>query len=74
MAKHLALRGVGVAITSALSVRKELGSGELTPVLLEGMEELSWEIQCVYSSTRGLSYAGWEMVKRLEEQCRSLLR
>jgi DNA-binding transcriptional LysR family regulator len=74
MAKHLALRGVGVAITSSISVQKELASGELAPVILDGMEELSWEIQCVYSSTRGLSYAGWEMVKRLEEQCRSLLK
>ncbi|HPK06210.1 MAG TPA: hypothetical protein PK773_00280, partial [Aminivibrio sp.] len=60
--------------TSSISVRKELASGELAPVVLDGMEELSWEIQCVCSSTRGLSYAGWEMVKRLEEQCRSLLR
>ena len=73
MAKHFVLQGTGVAVTSALSVRREIASGELVPVLLEGMEHLSWEIQCVYSSARGLSYPGWEMVKRLEENARKLL-
>ncbi len=72
-AKHLAARGVGAVITSRLSVKKELDSGELASASLTGLDGLSWEIQCVHSSPRGLSYAGWEMMKLLEEHCRNLL-
>lgn len=74
VAKYLALQGVGAAITSSLSVQRDIAAGDLVPVLLDGMEELSWEIQCVYSSSRGLSYPGWEMVKRLEGLCKKLLK
>ena len=73
IAKHIVMKGVGVAITSSLSVGRELASGDLVSVALDGLEGLYWEIQCVYSVARGLSYAGWEMVKRLEATCRNLL-
>jgi DNA-binding transcriptional LysR family regulator len=72
-AKYLAAQGVGAVITSRLSVKKELASGELAPASMAGLDGLSWEIQCVHSSSRGLSYAGWEMMKLLEEHCRVLL-
>ncbi len=73
VAKALVLQGLGVSITSCLSIRREIERGDIIVVDLEGIEDLSWEIQCVYSFSGGLSYAGWEMVKRLEEQSRSLL-
>lgn len=74
LAKNLAEAGVGVLITSSLSVQGSIAYGRLAPVMLEGMDDMSWEIQCVYSSSKGLSYPGWEMVKRLETTCRELLR
>jgi len=73
LAKNLAESGVGVLITSSLSVQGSIASGRLAPVMLEGMDDMAWEIQCVYSSSKGLSYPGWEMVKRLEATCRDLL-
>lgn len=73
IAKHIVMKGAGVAFTSLLSVGRELASGDLVSVALEGLDELYWEIQCVYSVARGLSYAGWEMVKGLEAICRDLL-
>ena len=73
LAKNLAEAGVGVLITSSLSVQGSIASGRLAPVMLEGMDDMSWEIQCVYSSSKGLSYPGWEMAKRLETLCRHLL-
>lgn len=74
LAKNLAEAGIGVLITSSLSVRGSVAAGLLAPVMFDGMEDMSWEIQCVYSSSKGLSYPGWEMVKRLESACRELLR
>ena len=74
LAKNLSGAGIGVLITSSLSVRNSIAAGLLAPVTFDGMEEMSWEIQCVYSSSKGLSYPGWEMVKRLETACRELLR
>lgn len=74
LARRLAEAGIGVLITSSLSVRGSLASGRLAPVAFDGMEEMSWEIQCVYSSSKGLSYPGWEMVKRLEVACRELFK
>lgn len=73
LAGSLAEAGAGIAITSSLSVRGRIADGRLAAVRLQGLEKLSWEIQCVYSSRRGLSYPGWEMVKRLEAAGRDLL-
>lgn len=73
-AKYLAARGVGVLITSRLSVKEEVAKGQLASVPVAGLESMSWEIQCVHSSSRGLTYAGWEMMKLLEEHGRDLLK
>ncbi|MGI6790115.1 LysR family transcriptional regulator [Aminivibrio sp.] len=74
VAKSLVAQGIGVTITSCLSIQREKKSEEIVVVDFEGIQELSWEIQCVYSSSGGLSYPGWEMVKRLEENARKLLK
>jgi len=73
IAKGLAEAGIGVLITSSLSAQSGIASGQLVPVMLDGMDDLFWEIQCVYSSSKGLSYPGWEMVKRPEANCREVL-
>ena len=74
VAKSLVAQGIGVTITSCLSIQREKKSEEIAEVDFEGIQELSWEIQCVYSSSGGLSYPGWEMVKLLEENARKLLK
>jgi len=74
VANAMVLQGVGAAFTSSLSLQREKEKGEIAFINLEDMSDLSWEIQCVYSFSGGLSYAGWEMVKKLEEQCRGLLK
>ncbi len=73
-AKSLAEEGVGIAITSALSVARSLAEGRLAAAPLPEMDPPPWEIQCVYSSSGGLSYPGWEMVKLLEVYGKRLLK
>ena len=73
-AKKLAEEGVGVAITSALSVARSLDEKRLIAVPLLEMDPPPWEIQCIYSSSGGLSYPGWEMVKLLEVYGKKLLK
>ena len=72
-AKKLAEEGVGMAITSGLSVMQSLAEGRLVAAPLRDMDPPPWEIQCVYSSSGGLSYPGWEMVKHLEAHSKGLL-
>ncbi|NLB83208.1 MAG: LysR family transcriptional regulator [Synergistaceae bacterium] len=73
-AKKLAEEGVGVAITSRLSVTRSLAESRLVPAPLKEMDPPPWEIQCVYSSSGGLSYPGWEMVKHFEAYGKGLLK
>ena len=73
-AKKLAEEGVGVAITSGLSVIQSLSEGRLVVAPLRELDPPPWEIQCVYSSSGGLSYPGWEMVKHLESYGKGLLK
>lgn len=72
-AKKMAEEGVGVAITSSLSVRESLREGRLSIAPMEEMDPPPWEIQCVYSASGGLSYPGWEMVKVLEAHGKKIL-
>lgn len=73
-AKKLAEEGVGVAITSALSVARSVDEERLISVPFLEMDPPPWEIQCIYSSSGGLSYPGWEMVKVLEVYGKKLLK
>ena len=73
-AKKLAEEGVGVAITSSLSVMRSLRDGRLVTAQFAKMDPPPWEIQCIYSSSGGLSYPGWEMVKVLEVWGKKLLK
>lgn len=64
--KKLALQGLGITLTSRLAVSEEIEKGTLSLIHLEDMETLNWEIDAIYYSSRGLTYAGWEMLKILE--------
>lgn len=64
---RLALQGLGIALTSRLAVSEEMEKGTLRPIHLEGREQHTWEIDAIYHSGRGLTYAGWEMLKILEK-------
>ncbi len=65
-AKILALHGVGSGLLPESSVKDDLRAGRLKRVPKEGLEPFPWEIQAVYSTVGGLSYAGWEMVRILD--------
>lgn len=64
--KQLVLQGLGITLTSRLAISQELRSGSLSQIYLQGKERLTWEIDAIYHSSRGLTYAGWEMLKILE--------
>ena len=65
-ARILALQGVGSALLPESRARDDLRAGRLKRVATEGMPPFLWEIQAVYSTVGGLSYAGWEMVRILD--------
>jgi DNA-binding transcriptional LysR family regulator len=66
MGKQLALQGLGITLTSRIAVTKDLQEGRLCQITLKEKEKLSWQIDAIYHSSRGLTYAGWEMLKILE--------
>jgi DNA-binding transcriptional LysR family regulator len=72
-ANRLAAEGAGITITSLLSVRGRLDAGDLAIIPFPDGEELFWEVQCLFPAYRGLSHAGWEMVKRIEAHCAATL-
>lgn len=63
---RLARKGLGILLTSRLAVSEELTGGTLLPLDLEDWERPGWQIDAIYHSGRGLSYAGWEMLKILQ--------
>lgn len=65
-ARILALQGVGSALLPESRARDDLRAGRLKRVPTEGTPPFLWEIQAVYSTVGGLSYAGWEMVRILD--------
>ncbi len=67
IAKKLTLQGLGVTLASKLAVAEEIKEGTLSLINLEDRERLTWEIDAIYHSRRGLTYAGWEMLKILEK-------
>lgn len=72
-ANRLTAEGAGITITSLLSVRARLDAGDLAVIPFPDGEELFWEVQCLFPTYRGLSHAGWEMVKRIEAHCAAAL-
>ena len=68
---HMALRMVAlgeyVAIAGRSALLNAFSAERLGTATPEGLEELHWEIQMVYRRSMGLSFAGWEMERRLEK-------
>jgi len=73
IAKSLVMEGMGITLMSRLAVRRELAEGKLKSLPLSGLEDFSWDIQAIYHASRGLTYAGWEMLKLVEEKASSIL-
>lgn len=68
MAKHLVLRGLGLAFLPRVAVKRELTARELTPIEIVGAAPISRSISVIYRRRRALSDAALaflEMVKTL---------
>ncbi len=57
MAKHLVLRGLGLAFLPRVAVERELAAGELTPIEIAGAAPISRSIAVIYRRSRTLSNA-----------------
>lgn len=55
MAKHLVLRGLGLAFLPRVAVQRELAAGELIPIEIEGAARISRSIAAIYRQGRTLS-------------------
>ena len=68
---HMALRmvefGEYIAIVGRSALSNTLAHKMLGTAVLEGLHEVRWEMQLVYRRSMGLSFAGWEMLRRLEK-------
>ncbi|SRR6056297_85268 len=73
IAKNLTRQGLGICLTSRLSVSEEVKNHRLSILQIDDSENLRWEIRAIYHKTRGLSYAGWEMLKILQKMAGSIL-
>lgn len=73
-ALHLVALGEYVAIVGESSISNALIREKLGTATLEGLNEVRWEMQLVYRRSLGLSFAGWEMERRIERIARRFLR
>lgn len=73
MALHLVALGEYVTIAGESSISHSLIREKLGTATLEGLNEVRWEMQLVYRRSLGLSFAGWEMERRIERIARRFL-
>jgi len=59
-------------MTGSATVKEDMRDGKLCRIRLEEAEKLAWDICCSYHRERGLSYAGWEMLKILSNAPESI--
>lgn len=74
MALQLVALGEYVTIAGKSSVSHALMREKLGTATLEGLSGIRWEMQLVYRHALGLSFAGWEMERRIERMARRFLR
>lgn len=67
LAIQLAEAGAGVVLIGEYSVKEALAKGSLIALEPENSFSLLWEIQAVYHTYRGLSFAGWAFLRTLRE-------
>ena len=66
VALSLAEKSVGLALVGESSVQEELLRRSLVEVKFSGSNDMQWEIQAAYHTYRGLSYAGWMMLRHIQ--------
>ena len=67
MAKHLVLRGLGLAFLPRVAVERELASGELVPIRIEGAEPISRSISVIYRRRRSMSDAALAFLELVKD-------
>lgn len=67
LAAKFVAEGVCVAILSEDVAMDRRKSSNLGIAFLEGLSQVMWETELISSKVRGISFAGWEMEKRIEE-------
>lgn len=65
--------GLGAGIVSESGVRKKLRKGSVGLAYIPGLDTLQWDMDFLYATSRGLSYAGWEMQHRISTSICALL-
>ena len=56
-----------MTIAGKSSISDAMTRERLGTAALEGLSGIRWEMQLVYRQSMGLSFAGWEMVRRIEK-------
>ena len=72
-AEDLVAAGAGVAIICRSQVEDGLRTGRIESARLTGLDFFRWEIELLYSKSKGLSYAGKELEKRIALVCGEIL-
>lgn len=72
IAVAMAKSSLGMAMVNRESILDDLQKGALVPVGIRGLEETQWEIQVAYHTYRGLSYAGWTLLKKTPKNTHGL--
>lgn len=67
-ARALVKAGVGLAFINEGAVKKDLASGELASVKIDGLEQKKIDIICFYRQSTGLGFAGWAFRQILERE------
>ncbi|MBN1332172.1 MAG: LysR family transcriptional regulator [Synergistales bacterium] len=73
IAKSLVMEDMGITLMSKLAIKRELHNGDLKALPFKDLDDFHWDIQAIYHSSRGLTYAGWEMLKLIEEKAPYIL-
>ena len=67
-ARELAIKGLGVALLNLRTVQEDIRNGSLCKLEVKCSYPLELDILALFHQTQGLTYAGWEMLKFLEEK------
>lgn len=67
LASRFTVEGVCTSIISEKLAADLCKAGMLGLAFPEDLDKVVWEAELIYSKTLGISFAGWEMVKRIKE-------
>lgn len=73
LAARFVAEGACIALISEYIVLRSSESSRLGVAYLEGLNEVTWGSELVYSKIRGVSFAGWEMVKRIIQEAEEFM-